>query len=36
MEMTSTRAPETWIEQLEERILGDPAVGHDIEVAVAD
>jgi hypothetical protein len=36
MEATAARTPETWIEQLEERILGESAVGHDIEVALAD
>lgn len=36
MAVTSTHVPERWIEQLEERILGDATIPHDAEVAVAD
>ena len=36
MGMTSPRGPEAWIDQLEERILGESAMPHDAEVAVAD
>jgi hypothetical protein len=36
MGMTSPRGPEAWIDQLEERILGESAILHDAEVAVAD
>jgi hypothetical protein len=36
MGMTNTHRPEAWIDQLEERILGESAISHDAEVAVAD
>ena len=36
MGMTSPRGPEAWIDQLEGRALGEAAVSHDAEVAVAD
>jgi len=36
MGMTHESVPESWIDQLEERILGDSAILHDAEVAVAD
>ena len=36
MGATHESVPESWIDQLEERILGEPAVSHDAEAAVAD
>jgi len=36
MGVTSTHGPETWIEQLEERILGEAGIPHEAEIAVAD
>lgn len=36
MDATSTHGPETWIEHLEERILGEAGILHEAEIAVAD
>jgi glycosyltransferase involved in cell wall biosynthesis len=36
MEAAHESGPESWLDQLEERILGESAIAHDAEVAVAD
>jgi hypothetical protein len=36
MSVTTTHGPDAWIEQLEERLLGEGGSSHDVEIAVAD